>query len=100
MRSGIHSILRSSEAMRSVSLSSATPNRLNGLALFEPGLLAAWMALVVLAVLVTSDTTAESGMFVPQAAGWGLLAMALSLIIHLARHYRTLDAGHIRDLRG
>jgi len=28
------------------------------------------------------------------------LAMALSLIIHLARHYRTLDAGHIRDLRG
>lgn len=28
------------------------------------------------------------------------LAMALSLIIHLARHYRTLDARHIRDLRG
>lgn len=28
------------------------------------------------------------------------LAMALSLIIHLARHYRTLDASRIRDLRG
>lgn len=28
------------------------------------------------------------------------LAMALSLIIHLARHYRTLDAHRIRDLRG
>ncbi len=28
------------------------------------------------------------------------LAMALSLIIHVARHYRTLDAAHIRDLRG
>jgi len=28
------------------------------------------------------------------------LAMALSLIIHLARHYRTLDARRIRDLRG
>jgi multicomponent Na+:H+ antiporter subunit C len=28
------------------------------------------------------------------------LAMALSLIIHLARHYRTLDADRIRDLRG
>lgn len=28
------------------------------------------------------------------------LAMALSLIIHLARHYGTLDAGHIRDLWG
>jgi multicomponent Na+:H+ antiporter subunit C len=28
------------------------------------------------------------------------LAMALSLIIHLARHFRTLDAQRIRDLRG
>jgi len=28
------------------------------------------------------------------------LAMALSLIIHLARHYRTLDSRRIRDLRG
>jgi multicomponent Na+:H+ antiporter subunit C len=28
------------------------------------------------------------------------LAMALSLIIHVARHYRTLDAARIRDLRG
>lgn len=28
------------------------------------------------------------------------LAMALSLIIHLARHYRTLDARRIRDLWG
>jgi multicomponent Na+:H+ antiporter subunit C len=28
------------------------------------------------------------------------LAMALSLIIHLARHYGTLDAHRIRDLRG
>jgi multicomponent Na+:H+ antiporter subunit C len=28
------------------------------------------------------------------------LAMALSLIIHLARHYRTLDARHIHELRG
>ncbi len=28
------------------------------------------------------------------------LAMALSLIIHLARHYRTLDARRIRELRG
>ena len=28
------------------------------------------------------------------------LAMALSLIIHLARHYRTLDADQIRGLRG
>jgi multicomponent Na+:H+ antiporter subunit C len=28
------------------------------------------------------------------------MAMALSLIIHLARHYRTLDSHRIRDLRG
>lgn len=28
------------------------------------------------------------------------LAMALSLIIHLARHYRTLDVRRIRDLHG
>ncbi len=28
------------------------------------------------------------------------LAMALSLIIHLARHYRTLDSRRIHDLRG
>lgn len=28
------------------------------------------------------------------------LAMALSLIIQIARHYRTLDARRIRDLRG
>lgn len=28
------------------------------------------------------------------------LAMALSLIIHIARHFRTLDAHRIRDLRG
>lgn len=28
------------------------------------------------------------------------LAMALSLIIHLARHYRTLDSRRIRELRG
>ncbi len=28
------------------------------------------------------------------------LAMALSLIVHLARHYRTLDARRIRDLHG
>ncbi|MCC7449492.1 MAG: NADH-quinone oxidoreductase subunit K [Anaerolineae bacterium] len=28
------------------------------------------------------------------------LAMALSLIIHLARHYRTLDVRRMRDLRG
>jgi multicomponent Na+:H+ antiporter subunit C len=28
------------------------------------------------------------------------LAMALSMIVHLARHYRTLDASRIRDLRG
>jgi multisubunit Na+/H+ antiporter MnhC subunit len=28
------------------------------------------------------------------------LALALSLIIHLARHYRTLDARRIHELRG
>jgi multicomponent Na+:H+ antiporter subunit C len=28
------------------------------------------------------------------------LALALSLIIHLARLYRTLDSRHIRELRG
>lgn len=28
------------------------------------------------------------------------LAMALSIIIQIARQYRTLDARHIRDLRG
>lgn len=28
------------------------------------------------------------------------LAMGLSLIVHLARHYRTLNAQRIRDLRG
>jgi multisubunit Na+/H+ antiporter MnhC subunit len=28
------------------------------------------------------------------------LAMALSLTIHLARHYRTIDARRIRDLHG
>jgi multicomponent Na+:H+ antiporter subunit C len=28
------------------------------------------------------------------------LAMALSITIHIARHYRTLDTHRIRDLRG
>jgi multicomponent Na+:H+ antiporter subunit C len=28
------------------------------------------------------------------------LAMALSLIIHIARHFRTIDSRRIRDLRG
>ena len=28
------------------------------------------------------------------------MAMALSLIIHIARHFRTLDSRRIRDLRG
>jgi len=28
------------------------------------------------------------------------MALALALVIQLARHYRTLDAGQIRELRG
>jgi multicomponent Na+:H+ antiporter subunit C len=32
--------------------------------------------------------------------GVATLAMALSLIIHIARHYRTIDARRVRDLRG
>ncbi|MGH2537761.1 MAG: sodium:proton antiporter [Candidatus Promineifilaceae bacterium] len=32
--------------------------------------------------------------------GVAILALALALVIQLARHYRTLDTGRIRELRG
>lgn len=55
------------------------------LGIAEYALRAGFVALLFLAILVPNDTPAESGMFVPQSAGWCLLAMGVSLGLLLRR---------------
>lgn len=55
---------------------------------------------IVPGVTPTADPVTQALALTSIVIGVVTLALALSLVIHIARHYRTIDARSIRDLRG